>query len=155
MRQESRTNFKLTYDDSARDQRHLDLQKAIRPKSKPDMMINRSSKIQTWRDKVGKVDEDNYIYFVDKWILTPKSVLNFECRLICHGMSKIMFFAHWAPFARPVASCFVWPLYLSRARKRAAPNSPSLIGRTIGIIIETKFHEFWIYFIFIFSFLLF
>ena len=66
MRQESRTNFKLTYDDSARDQRHLDLQKAIRPKSKPDMMINRSSKIQTWRDKVGKVDEDNYIYFVDK-----------------------------------------------------------------------------------------
>ena len=30
-----RTNFKLTYDDSAQDQRHLDLQKAIRSKSKP------------------------------------------------------------------------------------------------------------------------
>ena len=59
------TNFKLRYDDSAQDQRHLDPQKAIRSKSKPGM-INRSSKIQTWRDKVGKVDEDNYIYFVDK-----------------------------------------------------------------------------------------
>ena len=52
------TNFKLTklrYDDSAQDQRHLDLQKAIQSKSKPGM-INRSSKTQR-RDMTGKVAE--------------------------------------------------------------------------------------------------
>ena len=66
------TNFKLTYDDSAQDQRHLDPQKVIRSKSKPGM-INRSSKTQR-RDKTGKVDEGY------EGISDPLGTRAFQCK---------------------------------------------------------------------------
>ena len=66
------TNFKLTYDDSAQDQRHLDLQKAIRSKSKPGM-INRSSKTQR-RDKTGKVADSVAVFRASGCALKPGEI---------------------------------------------------------------------------------
>ena len=64
MIQQSGANFNLMYDDSAQDQTHdqthLDLQKAIRQKSTPGMMIN--------RDEVGKAGKDFSICY--SWLFS-------------------------------------------------------------------------------------